>query len=485
MFSCPQNHHIWGLFFSEEADYNKDYLREKVTNRTKIKPLGGLMDEGKMTAKLTRYEAISELTDIINFKGATLIKGQDGFYRPMTSDAFARIAYDKYPGILKQQISELEHKFRATAPDHTDRAHLIGMGEAVWDTKKLAFVQEGFNTCVFATQYSAKGDREGALKYVTELAAGNEELAWDILQGLAPLLMSRKPAGVIWFIGGGANGKSALVNAMYKIFGQHFSSITVSAIEDGRDAPRLNGVLGNVCRESSEGRVEDSERYKAIGTHEPFEVHKFHSQDMITVTGDVHHVFNANNIPVFSDKTEGARRRTLIIPFNNHFKDDPTFEDRVFTPQFLSGLLELVLEATQIIKGNRFKYRFSETTAIAKADYDSEVNSAEAFFDHMKEQKVEAFSNYNMLMQAYQSWCSNEGVVPLGVTNLKRAMKTLGDVQRRSVKKADGAVVKWYFFGQAKTPPAELTSIDNGLHIGLKTADKPAAPEQKTLGDNW
>lgn len=430
------------------------------------------MDEGKMTAKLARYEAIEELTDIINFKGATLIKGDDGYYRPMSSDAFARIAYGKYPGILKQQISELEHKFRATAADQTDRAHLIAMGERVWDTRKLDFVQQDPATCVFATRFAPTGDREAALAYISDLAKGDVGVAWDILQGLAPLFMDKKPAGVIWFVGGGANGKSSLVNAMYKMFGQHFSSLTVGAIEDGRDAPRLNGVLGNVCRESSEGRVEDSERYKAIGTHEPFEVHKFHSQDMVQVTGDVHHIFNANNIPIFSDKTEGARRRTLIIPFNNHFKDDPTFEDRVFTDQFLSGLLQLVLEATEIIAKNRYKYNFSETTEMAKADYDSEVNSAEAFFEHLQENKVEAFSNYNMLMQAYQSWCQNEGVVALGVTNLKRAMKTLGSVERRSVKKADGSVVKWYFFGKSKTAPSELQSIDNGLHIGLKVDPK-------------
>lgn len=443
------------------------------------------MDEGKMTAKLARYEAISELTNIINFKGATLIKGPDGYYRQMTSDEFAKIAYGKYPGILKGQIQELEHKFRATAKDFTSKAHLIAMGEQVWDSKALKFTATHIDEAVFATKYSASDNTSKAWKYVVELAKGDESLAWDILQGLAPLFMHKKPAGVIWFVGGGANGKSSLVNAMYKIIGHHFTSMTVGAIEDGRDTPRLNGVLGNVCRESSEGKVEDSERYKAIGTHEPFDVHKFHSQDTVTITGDVHHIFNANNIPVFSDKTEGARRRTLIVPFNNHFKDNPNFEEDTFTPEFMSGLLGLVLQATHIIRDNRFQYRFSETTAMAKADYDSEVNSAEAFFEHMKENKVEAFSNYNMLQQAYQNWCSNEGMVPLGITNLKRAMKTLGDVERRSVKKSDGSVVKWYFFKNAKTATADLQSLDNGLHIGLKVAEKPATPEQKSLGKDW
>lgn len=455
-----------------------------------LAPPSGISDDSKMTAKIVRYNTIDEGTDIINFKGFTLIKNQHGFYVRLTSDEFARIAYGHYPGLLMQQIKELEHRFRALAKDMTHLSRYITFGEhAVWDTRELEWAKGvDPNAVVFASQTAPNDDTEAAWKYILDLAVGDEALAWDILQGLAPLFMEKKPDGVIWFVGGGANGKSSLVNATYKIIGHHLSSMTVGAIEDGRDAPRLNGVLGNVCRESSEGKVEDSERYKAIGTHEPFEVHKFHSQDSITITGDLHHIFNANNIPIFSDKTEGARRRTLIIPFNNRFKSDPTFEEKTFTKEFLGGLLTLILEATHIIRENRYQYRFSDTTLGAKADYDSEVNSAEAFFEYLEANKVEAFSNYAMLKTAYENWCGVEGLVPLGITNLKRAMKIMGKAERKSVRKEDGSVTKWYFFGHSKTPPTDLVSLDNGMHVGLKTTEEEKVvpkSEQTKLGQDW
>jgi len=147
-------------------------------------------------------------------------------------------------------------------------------------------------------------------------------------------------------------------------------------------------------------------------------------------------------------------------------------DQRTFTPEFLAGLLELILQATRIIADNHFKYRFSASTQEAKDDYDADVNSAEAFYEHLVEQKVEAFSGYTALKMAYDSWCANEGFVPLGVTQLKRTMKMTGGAMRRSVYDPNKETpVKWYFFKNSQTPIGELTSLDNGFHIGLKTAD--------------
>lgn len=447
-------------------------------------------DENRMKKKLDRYKSVAEVSDIVNFKGGTLLRGRDGFFRTMHGAEFARIVYKIFPGALKQQIMELEHKFRTDAEDKTDLSHLVAFGDKVWDMNTLDWSKKFPRDCVFRSRINPSTDTKAANKYILELANGDKELALDILQGLAPLFMSKKPAGVIWFIGGGANGKSSLINAMYRIIGHHFCSLTVGAIEDGRDTPRLNGVLGNLCRESSESRIDDSERYKAIGTHEPFEVHKFHTQEMVTITGDIHHVFNANNIPIFTDKTQGARRRTLIIPFNAVFKDNPTFEDNTFTDKFLGGLITLVLEATHIIRDNQYQYKFSETTEAAKAEYDSEVNSAEAFYDYLLANKVEAFSSYHMLKMAYESWCGVEGLVPLGITNLKRAMKIMGKAYRKTIRREDGTMVKWYFFGYSKTRPSDLVPADNGLYSGLKKAKKEplivgGKATQIMLGEDW
>lgn len=421
----------------------------------------------------------------IEFKGAALMSTPSTHgYLPMKSDAFAKLAYSRFSGISKSGIEDLGHAVRITAPDRSDLAKFIAFGDKVWDMEKLEFTDET-TEWVYSTDIKPTKNTKLARKFLVELAKGDEDLADDFLQSIAPLAMSRKPAGVIWFIGSGSNGKSALINALYMILGRYFASLTTSSIEDGRDAPRLNGILGNICRESSESRVEDTERYKAIGTHEPFAVHRFRTQDMVDIYPDFHTIFNANNIPVFSDKTRGARRRTLIVPFPAHFKDDPTYEDRTFTPEFLGGLITLILEATIKIREQGYRYQFSDITLKAKESYDSDVNSVEAFLRYLQESGVVGFSNYAILKMNYEVWCGHSGLVPLGVTTLKRTMANEAGATRRATRIGDGQVAGRYFFASA-LDETTLVWLDNGYGmIDKSRVAQTMTPSSNRLSDEW
>jgi phage/plasmid-associated DNA primase len=169
----------------------------------------------------------------------------------------------------------------------------------------------------------------------------------------------------------------------------------------------------------------------------------------VEIVTDFHTIFSANNIPVFSDKTKGARRRTLILPFRAHFQDNPTFEDDTFTEEFLGGLVCLILEETHVIRGNGYQYKFSDTTLRAKEAYDSEVNSAEAFANYLTQSGIIGFFNYNILKMNYEMWCGNNGLVPLGITTLKRVMTTIVGAERRSIR-SSGKVTNRYYFAEVE-----------------------------------
>ena len=410
----------------------------------------------------------------ISFHGVGMMSGPGTHgYVSLKGDDFSRLAYARFPGISRNNIEDLLHAVRVMAPDRSDLDKFICFHDKIWDMQKLEFTNDTLEW-VYTTNIRPTGDKKAAWKFLTELSLGDEGLARDYLQSMAPLLMYRKPVGVIWFVGSGSNGKSSLINALYRILGQFFTSMTTSAIEDGRDTPRLNGgVLGNICRESSESRVEDTERYKAIGTHEPFTIHKFHSQETIEVTTNFHAIFNANNVPVFSDKTKGARRRTLIVPFPAHFRDDPNFDDRTFTPEFLGGLIELLLEETKVIAENGYRYKWSDATIKAKEQYDSEVNSVEAYLEYLNECNVMGFVNYAYLKNNYESWCNQNGLIPLGMTTLKRVMANEGSVIRTSVRTSDNKILHRYQFPEAID--MELEWKDDGY--GFATAVDAATIE--------
>ena len=403
-------------------------------------------DDNDKPAKQRMAERLRAHTRIARFKGATIIE-EENCWVDMTSDRFAEAVYREFgDGINMSRVRDLEHLFRTTAPDMSDKAHLIAFGQQVWDMKKLDWTDSmAAEDCVYRVPYEPK-KADKRLKFVMDLACGDEGVYGDIMQSVAPLIMDKKPTGVIWFLGGGANGKSTLVHLLYKIFGPYLTEITVKQLEDERDTPQLNGKLGNVCKESSEGFVEDTRTYKSIGTHESFSVHKFHSQDMVEIEGNVHHIFSANNIPTFGDKSYGARRRTLVIPFQNRFKPDELFEQKTFTKTFVENFLAEMIEYALQLRSRRYEYAFSDTTLAMKEKYDTDANTAQTYADELFKQEIFGFLNYRLLEIDYENWCSEHGYKPSSINVLRRAMDEKG-YYRKSGREEGGRIIKVYIAG--------------------------------------
>jgi putative DNA primase/helicase len=364
----------------------------------------------------------------------------------MTSERFAEACYRLFgDGLTKSRVGDLEHLFRSTAPDLSSLAHLIAFGDRVWDTRSLSWVTTTpAEDCVYKVKFNPKDGKE-KIPFLLELACGDEGVYDDIMQTCAPLVMDKKPTGVIWYLGGGANGKSTLVHLLYLIFGDYLTELTVKQLEDERDTPQLNGKLGNVCKESSEGFVEDTRTYKSIGTHESFSVHKFHSQDMVAIEGNVHHIFSANNIPTFGDKSYGARRRTLVIPFNNRFRPNEQFEDITFTPAFIERFVGELLKYARMLKDQSYEYVFSETTRNMKEKYDTDANTASTYADELVAQDICGFLNFRLLAIDYENWCRDHGYKESSINVLRRAMDDKG-FSRKTARNTDGSTFKVYVY---------------------------------------
>lgn len=408
--------------------------------------------EQKMTLKQRQAKAISLKYRIVRFRGAVLYRSDDG-WEPLSSDEFARICYAVHgAGIRQTQIKDLQHLFFTSSDDLTPYAHYIAMpGNLVWDMKKLAFTKDiAPEDCVYTTGI-APTDGKSHRKWLEEVTLGDKELADDIIKAIAPIFMYKKPFGVFWFLGNGANGKSTTLKAIYAIFGakaphtnsRWFSQLTVKQIEDERDTPMINGKLGNICLESNDGHVKDTGGYKNLAEHSTFNVHKFNSQDGVEIDGNVHTIFNANNIPTFADKTQGVRRRTFTIPFKASFPQDGTFDEKLFgRKDFLSDLLGELLETAVALAKSGYNYNFSEKTLLAKQDYDEEVNSAETYFEELIRSEIWGFKNFTDLTRDYHQWCDERSFTPLGKKSVAHAAKTVG-FERKSFK-VDGKLMTRY-----------------------------------------
>lgn len=408
--------------------------------------------EQKMSLKQKQAQQLAQKYRIVRFRGAVLYRADDG-WEPLSYDEFARMCYKVHgAGIRQTQIKDLQHLFFTSSDDLTKYAHFIGLPDGrVWDMKKLKFTDKvSAEDCIYTTAINPT-DGDTHRKWLEEVTLGDKDLADDIIKAIAPIFMAKKPFGVFWFLGNGANGKSTTLKALYAIFGSEapfthnrwFSQLTVKQIEDERDTPMINGKLGNVCLESNDGHVKDTGGYKNLAEHSTFNVHKFNSQDGTMVDGNVHTIFNANNIPTFADKTQGVRRRTFTIPFKASFPQDSSFDEKLFSRKgFLEDLLGEILRTTVKLKKNGYNYDFSDKTLKAKEDYDEEVNTAETYFEELIATEIWGFTNFTDLTRDYQKWCDERSYTALGKKAIAHAAKVMG-FERRSFKK-DGKLTTRY-----------------------------------------
>lgn len=392
------------------------------------------------------------------------------------------------PRPVKNESREVYVAVQALSDSLDEYKHLILFGDdyatqKVWNMRTADWENppDNIDHIVWRSSTAPGSDTAPASEFLLQVANGNEELAHDILQACAPLILEQKPLGVIWFSGSGRNGKSGVLDILYRLLGDYLTKMTLHQIEDGKMTPVLNGKLGNIVPESSEGYISDSEKYKVIGEHGFFTVRKFHSQDNITVdTSMLHTIFNTNNIPTFADKSKGVRARTITIPFNAFFEEDPTFFKRTFTPEFLSGFVTLLAQAAQEIRDNNYKYQWGEATLTQKIDYDHEVNSVEAYVDFLRVQGAVGFINWRFLKAAYENWCQDNGEVALGLKALKTTMKQYGKAKTRTVRDGDIVTKRWIMDDPSIDDIKNSTLLDT-LGLYIKPGKKAVQLEQQDL----
>jgi phage/plasmid-associated DNA primase len=407
----------------------------------------------KMNLKSQQANKVSSTNDIKRFMGAVIHNTDDG-WKTINGDDFARIAYKQLgAGATKRQIQDLEHLFFTSADDVSDRVCYIALPDGrVWDTKKLDFTDEiPAEDCIFKLSLNPTNGNSHR-EWLEQVALGNKDLANDMMWAIAPVLMYKKPFGVVWFLGNGSNGKSTILKTLYELFGGKkapFTKLPLTMIEDGRDTPTMNGKLGNICIESHDGHIKDAGNYKHLADHDNFETHKMRTNGNIVIHGNVHTIFNTNNIPTFGDKTKAIRDRTFTIPFNATFPRNQNFDEKLWsTPNFLSDFLGELLATTVKIKNNGYKYNLSALSEIARADYDEEANSAEAYFNDLLSYDICAFSSYAPLYNDYEIWCKDRGAVQLGRKTLASAGKVFG-YERKSYRINDKVETR-YVLGSLK-----------------------------------
>ncbi len=204
--------------------------------------------------------------------------------------------------------------------------------------------------------FDSKVDKSAVIEYLTSTGCDVEIL----LQIPAHAMLSKRGMNFkkCYLLKGEKNsGKTVYLNLLAKrLFGKdNCSSLALDELANNTHASfGLVGKLVNICDELPRMKLYDLALFKRLTGGGVASINRKYC-DPFEWDCDTTFIFAANYYPDVPNDP-AFWERWILVDFNEAFKIDPTFEEKVFTEEFMSAFLNLVIERIIAIKKSGIKY---------------------------------------------------------------------------------------------------------------------------------
>jgi putative DNA primase/helicase len=401
-----------------------------------------------------RWPMITRLTD---HGVPELLVYHDGTYKEgreqLINDEFAVVGYDKYKNGRNNQTFEKIYTY--TRPEKTvvfdEDPYLVCVENKILDFKnqKIYDHDPSFHVTVKSpVYYDPLATCEDFVAYLLDVT-GDPVAAQSLLDIITISLFKRPYIVVNILIGEGRNGKSIFIKVLVAIVGkENTATPTLSNMTTSRfGTSELMGKLLAVYAEEDNGSYPTGP-LKAVGGGDRIRGER-KGKDAITFSPFASQIITSNNPPYFKDDSFAWQKRLNSIDFPYKFlepadheefcKDktpeeiersmmklaDPLLEERLTTPEMLSGILNLCFKnATHIFNRNdivRLK-TYKET----KEDYDVKTSTMKSFFEEFCEHlnEVGTYGSKD-IYEYYKMYCE---VYHVGSQSFQRFSRYLSEL---------------------------------------------------------
>lgn len=313
-------------------------------------------------------------------------------------------------------------------------------------------------------------------KWFLSIANSDEEivkLLWEIINEAINPNHTREKMAILY--GEGNNGKGTFQAMLTNLIGiENISTLTPHDFSGEFKLEMLQGKVCNIGDDISNKYLDDVSNLMSIVTGDPVAVNR-KGKSVITARFKLLNIFSANKLPKVRNKSQGAYRRLLIVPFNADFNGQ--VQDRRIKEEYLKN--KIVLEYI-LYKALHLDFeKFSSTSATDrmleeyKEDNDYLYSFVKDWYVHRKLPEVErvplplvkiAFNNY--LVENYYDYKITSGFGKDLVIHLNNYHKEIGykyKIDRVKIRIEDrGGIIRYL-------PPVERQKIpDNLVHCIVK-----------------
>lgn len=294
--------------------------------------------------------------------------------------------------------------------------------------------RESYRTCQIAVKYDPTAKAPRFLQFLQEIFEGDDDKDGKIQVILEmigyTLTASCQFEKFIICIGQGANGKSKLLNVVEALCGQkNVSSIELSKLTSPFQRGHLHTKLANIVTEIAEGGQIPSEVINKIVSGDLLNAeHKnrppFDFRPYCTLW------YATNHMPSTRDFSNALFRRSIVVPFNNEFKDkaaDPDILQKLLAE--LPGILNLALDALCELK-KRGRFIMTQSMNDSIMDWKEQSDQVQQFVEDCCTINTEDETHWTeskVVYEAYQKWAKEQGIgYVIPQIHLTRRLKKFG-----------------------------------------------------------
>jgi putative DNA primase/helicase len=333
--------------------------------------------------------------------------------------------------LFKTEVHKPNHEFNIGEPEAVNclngELHLVA---GIWEL--LPHCRESYRTTQIPIEYDPSAKAPRFEQFLAEVFAGDDDAndkATAVLELMGYTLMAHcQHEKFAMLIGGGANGKSVLLEILESLCGkENVAGVQPSQFGRAFQRAHLQSKLANIVTEIKQGEVIEDAALKGIVSGEPATVeHK--NKDPFTLRPFSTCWFATNHMPHTRDFSDGLFRRALIITFNNRFNPengncDPLLSQKL--KEELAGVLNLSL--TAYANALRKGFTTPASTLEALREWRTEADQAAQFVEQACEPDPTSQVQSSKLYEAYKDWARDEGVkATLSNKALTQRLKALG-----------------------------------------------------------
>jgi len=271
---------------------------------------------------------------------------------------------------------------------------------------------------------------------------------------LVPLTTFHK---FLWFLGGGGNGKSLVIDVLIHLLGrENISFLDIERIEDKFARAELYGKLVNISSEmSAKATVADGHLKQIVGG-DMIEAER-KNQNPFSFKPYARIIAATNELPHLKDSSDGFFRRAIILKFNRKFAEHE--QDRHRLDKLIAempGILAWAVTGLQRLMA-RQHFEIPPSSDELTKRYRTESDSAMLFADEFLEVSADKkdYLTASELYRRYADWCNESGHRnKWSEVNFKKRLEGLGFEQYRP-----GGIRQWKIrFSSGDTEPVMVTS---------------------------